>query len=57
MTVKINNTICPVRHDEPSSLYYVDLDGQVTSGTTTDDLIEKLKSKYESVAIYSTDAV
>lgn len=55
MTVKIDDTICPVRHDASSNLYYVDLDGQATSGATTNELIANLKSRYISVVIYSNE--
>lgn len=56
MTVKINDTLCPVRQDESKQFYYVDLDGQATSGATTDELIENLKSRYARVTVYSADA-
>jgi len=52
MTVKINDTICPVRQDASTNLYYVDLDGQATSGASTDELLQNLRERYTSVSAY-----
>jgi len=52
MTVKINDTICPVRQDASTDLYYVDLDGQATSGASTDELLQNLRESYTSVSAY-----
>jgi hypothetical protein len=56
MTVKINNTICPVRQDESTKLYYVDLDGQATSGASTEELSENLRARYADVFVYSEES-
>ena len=53
MTVKINDTICPVRQDESTKLFYVDHDGQATSGATTEELLKNFRERYAAVSVYS----
>jgi hypothetical protein len=53
MTVKIHDTICPVRQDKLTKRLYVDFEGQATSATTTDELLDKLRGIYGSVSVYS----
>lgn len=51
MNVKINNTICPVNKHESTNLYFVDLDGQATSGASIEELLQRLRERYTSVSV------
>ena len=51
MIVKLNDTVCKIHQDQASKLYYVDYDGQATSGSSIDELIAKLKERYQTVTL------
>ena len=50
MNVNINDTICPVNKDKFTHLYFVDLDGQATSGASIEELFQRLRERYISVS-------
>ena len=52
MTVKINDTICPVQLDPKTELYYVEYEGRATSGETPDELLKNLSDRYAAVVIF-----
>ena len=52
MIIKIKNVMHQVKNEERSNLVYVDFEGQVTSGNTNEELIEKLKKLYGESSVF-----
>lgn len=41
--LKINDTYVELKHDELTSLYFVDIDGQAIAGNSEEEVIQKIK--------------
>ncbi len=50
MIIKIDNTLVPLKKDETTGLFFVDLDGQATSGNTEEEVIQKLQDSGREVS-------